>query len=228
MDAEGPAVAARSSDPAAAATADAVAIKTEDKDGGMDVQAKAEDESNDVPAELDAEQQPASKLRQQAVGMDLGDPSAQQLDTNAGDKDLQQSEQQQQQLKKILTGRDTSKPMTAADVQVALFTAAAAGAAAGAAATAPQGAPGASSGPTAVSPYVQGSSAAAAAAAAMANAGLNLADSPHVRGAVEQDTPHPGALMPDAAAAAVTSTDVAGHSAGAEHEVRAVCCPRQG
>jgi hypothetical protein len=161
------------------------------------------------PQAQEEQQQPqsASKLRQQ---LDLRDAAANQ-DAGAaaiGTGTDKASRPQQQQ--------EVGKPPAQSDLQAAQFSAAAA-AAQGAGVSA---AAAAAHGSIAVSPYIQGISAAAAAAAAAG--GLNLADSPQVRPAVEQEEPHPGAQLPEAAAAALAGTPATtGHrlSAVGEHRV---------
>lgn len=139
------------------------------------------------------QQSPGSKSRQQLMELDLGDVGAQPDAAAQAARPLLQQQQ---------AGKD--KPVTPADLQAALFSAAAA---------AGQGmASSAAAAPvvhrsTAVSPYVPGMSAAAAAAL---TGGLNLADSPQLGAAVSQEEPHPGAQLPEAAAAALAATLAAG------------------
>lgn len=202
MEAEGPGVAPAGQEPAKGSTgqppAAAAAVKAEDT--GMNLG----DAPEHAPQQQQQRQQqpsPASRLRQQ---LDLRDSGAASGDSGAG-----RGPQQQQQVKQQLG---------ATDLHAAMFSAAAAAAAA-AAQTAGPSAAAAAHGPTAVSPYVQGLSAAAAAA----NAGLNLADSPQVRAAVEQEEPHPGAQLPEAAAAALAATPATGGRTGAAAEHRVSC-----
>jgi len=164
-------------------------VKAEDK--GMqlgDVADGAEERQQAQPRKPQEQQQgQPNKPRQQPIELDLGDPAAQPDTADAHtDADAGVNSAQQQQQQAAVGGK--IKVPTPADLQAALLSAAAAAAT--------------THGSTAVSPYVQGAS---AAAAALANAGLNLADSPHAGGAVEQDTPHPGALVPEAAAAAMAA-----------------------
>jgi hypothetical protein len=152
--------------------------------------------------------QSASKLRQQ---LDLRDAAANQ---DAGAAAIGTGAD------KASWSQQVQQPLAQSDLQAALFSAAAA-AAQGAGVSAAAAA--AAHGSTAVSPYIQGTSAAAAVAAAAG--GLNLADSPQVRPAVEQEEPHPGAQLPEAAAAALAGTPATiGHHISAVGEHRVSCC----
>lgn len=183
-------VSPRGSSPVAAEPAKlskASRVKAEDKGMHLGDVADGTAERQQAQPRKPQEQQQSIKPRQQPIELNLGDPAAQPDTADAHtDADAGVNSTQQQQQKAVGDGK--VKVPTAAELQAALLSAAAAGAT--------------THGSTAVSPYVQGAS---AAAAALANAGLNLADSPHAGGAVEQDTPHPGALVPEAAAAAMAA-----------------------
>jgi hypothetical protein len=125
--------------------------------------------------------------------LDLGDVGAQPDAAAQAARPLLQQQQ---------AGKD--KPVTPADLQAALFSAAAAAGQGMASSAAAAAAPVAHRS-TAVSPYVPGMSAAAA-----LTGGLNLADSPQLGAAVSQEEPHPGAQLPEAAAAALAATPAAG------------------